>query len=44
MDQATLEIALIEKMAIETASAELHELNSLQLAMIGGGIADGSFH
>jgi hypothetical protein len=40
MEHTRIEVALIKETADEATDAKLRELNELQLAFVGGGIAD----
>jgi hypothetical protein len=44
MEHTTTEVALIQEAADKSNDAQIRELNELQLAYIGGGIADISTH
>jgi hypothetical protein len=44
MEYTTTEVALIQEAADKANDAPIHELNELQLAFVGGGIADISTH
>jgi hypothetical protein len=37
MEHTKMEVAIIEKTLTEASEAQLHELNELQLAFVGGG-------
>ena len=40
MDRNVAELAAVEEAVIEVVSTSLEQLSDLQLAMVGGGIAD----
>jgi hypothetical protein len=40
MELINIEVAVIEKAAVEANEIQLRELNDLQLVMVGGGIGD----
>lgn len=44
MKQSNFDATLIQEANDTAAAADLQTLNDLQLALVGGGIADGSFH
>jgi hypothetical protein len=44
MEYTKTEIASIQEVALAATDAQIRELNELQLAFVGGGIADLSTH
>ena len=40
MDNIVIEVANLEKTNTEATDSQLHDLNDLQLALVGGGIGD----
>lgn len=44
MERTNIEVGLVQESMDSVAATQLESLNDLQLALVGGGIADGSFH